>query len=358
MRNTKRILKNLGVIIGLSSSISLSYADSNFPSPTPMAPILTEYLCVSKALCGSDYLTSNNAFLAYNGPITFAIVNAAITRPDGTIQFPLPADSASENNLHASSYTPRILSIKVSHWYEVLNNSDNFLSSLDQILQKRSICIKAPNWESCFPMQGIDLQITANGITNPDDAKKLGQLILQVKQLINKYKTTEQPLYLFVTSEAIRVAPDLGPTNGIANTMVYVLNNQQVADAINYIQIKPDYNPGEEDIGTPAYLENIYNSWVKPKLGQNGALPYKGFPANKLLLGLPASPSVAFASGFYFQPDQIQQAISRLFYDYGHENFGGVMLWDATSDQAAGNQISNAVVQSLYGKNVGKQRNR
>lgn len=64
---------------------------------------------------------------------------------------------------------------------------------------------------------------------------------------------------------------------------------------------------------------------------------------------MPAAPSAAAQfNRFYFLPDTVQQALQKLQYNFGHENFGGVMLWDATSDYQAGNPVSQVVLQTVF----------
>ncbi|MBK2123700.1 glycosyl hydrolase family 18 protein [Fangia hongkongensis] len=212
------------------------------------------------------------------------------------------------------------------HWEPIFKNPDNFVNSITKIVSDNNL-------------DGVDLDI--EGYTT---APKI------VSETISKLRATlGQDKLIVVSPENVTVYPQQGipvprPDQGGSPWNYFVPILQSSLSQINYVQPQM-YNNGY--LGSiPATSDFLITNY----LGWMNHLPYKianfnGVPANKLIMGVLASP-VAGISSFYTPPDQLKEAIATLESKY-NISVGGVMMWDSNWDAKNSNAISKAAAEAL-----------
>jgi chitinase len=118
---------------------------------------------------------------------------------------------------------------------------------------------------------------------------------------------------------------------------------QEIND-IDYIQ--PQFYNNGYISGVPGSAEFIvsnYLGWMN-KLSSYQIPDFEGVPANKLIMGLLASPS-AGRSEFYAPAAEIEKAVNEL--DKMNINIGGIMFWDSHWDEQNSYTVGKASAKAL-----------
>jgi chitinase len=213
------------------------------------------------------------------------------TQPDGSVI----ADTNFPTTLVTkwkSSGKKVVISVGGEHgnWQNVfasLSNTRNFISSLTGIVRK-------------YNLDGVDLDIE-NYLTPP---RAVANMILALRGALGAGKLIiVSPENVTVLQQCAVPNPDVA--SGWCNYFVPII---QLADsAINFYQPQAYNNWYEVAPGTLAYLQNVYLNWRNLQGLTSWAKPipnFSGVAANKLLLGVLASP-VAGGSSYYYPPSVI-----------------------------------------------------
>jgi len=219
-------------------------------------------------------------------------------------------------------------------------NRDAFINSMNSLL-------------AIYPFDGIDIDIEhgnsilASGtIANPTSADSIN-LIYAIQQIKNNYFTVNnQNMMLTFAPETAYVHGGMSAYGGIWGGYLPIL--EAFRNQLSYIHVQL-YNSGSMygingniyTQGTPDFIVAMGEALIQ---GFNTAGGYfNGFPANKVVIGLPSCPSAA--GGGFASTAQVQSAIKylrgvgpqpgsyQLNQSAGYSNLGGLMTWSINWDK-------------------------
>jgi len=201
--------------------------------------------------------------------------------------------------------------------YNIDNNQkeQRFVSSLEHLIKE-------------YSFQGVGFDIE-NGITVGEKGN-VKYLINIIKQL----KKDDSNLLIILAPQTTDISPIAVMGSGW-NDYVPIVNED--ADDISWVQMQ-EYNSGHMPgldgksypEGNQTFLEKITPVLIEP--WTRGNVVYNGLPANKVVIGLPATDDGAAPARGFVPFDQVKKAIVNLRKQY--PTLGGVMTWNINWDEA------------------------
>ena len=355
------------------SSSSAATSRSSSSAPSSIAPSSSSRSSASSFSSSSVATSAGRELVGYwenwhwplEVPATipnYTVLNISFPSINANGSLYLGNDGGVQNNPTAEQITAAkaagkkvLLSIGGANATFVLNNQaqeDNFVNSF--------IAIKDQ-----FGLDGIDIDTEKGLHTNPNaqisqtsPQYSADYLVRAIKRLKARYGSG------FLLTMAPETAHTIGanlPGNwlGQYNWGVYLPLMNALRDDISWIQMQY-YNTGS----MPGKNGQFYNSstqdglvaWTEAliegfSIGSTG-VTYLGLPANKVVIGLPASTSPAAAGSGYTSPTVVKAAIRCLRSgDCGsgykpaktYPDLRGVMAWSTWEDGLTGYAFSNAI---------------
>jgi chitinase len=206
--------------------------------------------------------------------------------------------------------------------FATASSTKNFVLSLTSLVNK-------------YNLDGVDLDIESY-LAPP---RTVANMILALRAALGGSKL------IIVSPENVTILQECGvPNPDVSSSWCnYFVPIIQLADsAINFYQPQAYNNWYEVAPGTLAYLQNVYLNWrnLQGMMSWAGPIPnFTGVAANKLLMGVTASP-VAGGASYYYTPDVIIQFKSWL----KSKNYAlrGFMMWDSHWDALNSYVVSTA----------------